>query len=112
MNDRPDSPSLFVVTKAVAEVSQGHARTLATTCTTHHRGREDAERVVVVGLEGELFGSLGRGAEVLRTQADAADPGPLEADQVVELVRGSGELPGPGRGCGRMRPRALLVRSA
>ncbi len=43
MDDRLDAPPLFVVTEAVAEVSEGHARTLATTRTTHHGGIKTPE---------------------------------------------------------------------
>lgn len=72
--------------------------------------RLDGTRVVVVGSRVSCSGAWAAGRRSCGTQAGAADPGPLEAEQVVELVRGGGELPGPGRGCGK-GPASCAARS-
>lgn len=56
---------------------------------------------VVGGVEGELLGGFCRGPEVLCAQADGADAGALEAEEVVQLVGGDGERAGVGGGFGQ-----------
>lgn len=58
MNDCLDAPPLFVVTEAVAEVGEGHARTLATTRTTHHGAIKTPEQTYSVRERRGPVGSL------------------------------------------------------
>lgn len=57
----------------------------------------DRTRAVVGGVQGELLSGFCLRPEVLCAQADGADAGALEGEEVVQLVGGGGERSGVGR---------------